>query len=239
MDVTNRTCAICDRIFRVPAHLRRHQERKTPCAPIILNAPEAKTTCPHCGREFASRQSMQRHVRQTCKIANRDEEIVQVVNKNVQQQLEEQKQLVLDQQQMLLDQQQALIGLQSQVDKLIDFVKVIALNGIAPEPGPPPIKRKKIPLPLREAVWRKEFGIYMEGTCPVCNQNKISAMNFECGHVKADAAGGEAELDNMVPICAPCNRSMGATHLEDFKAAIWAGKEMLCKVEIEADGAEV
>ena len=66
------TCEICGGIFRAPATLLRHQNRKTPCAPIIES--DADTfACRYCGRSFASRQSMNRHTRKTCKIANSEE----------------------------------------------------------------------------------------------------------------------------------------------------------------------
>ncbi len=41
--------------------------------------------------------------------------------------------------------------------------------------------------------------------------------DWECGHVVSDAGGGETILSNLRPICIACNRSMGKTHMDEFK----------------------
>lgn len=71
-----RTCELCGRVFKYPAHLARHRARKTPCDPILERAgpaledpAHAQKTCRFCGRYFSSYTSMRRHVRTTCKIA--------------------------------------------------------------------------------------------------------------------------------------------------------------------------
>jgi len=68
-------CPKCGKDFRDSYALKRHQTRKTPCAPIIEPpASENKAhVCRYCGRNFASKPSMARHTRQYCKIANSDE----------------------------------------------------------------------------------------------------------------------------------------------------------------------
>ena len=75
----DRTCDRCRKVFKYPAHLREHQNRKTPCAPIldvkdlpedVQNDPDIeKKKCRFCGRAFSSYDSMRRHVRTACKIA--------------------------------------------------------------------------------------------------------------------------------------------------------------------------
>ncbi len=74
----DRTCASCGKVFAKPVYLRRHQGRKTVCAPIVetknlppavLNDPDLEAKkCRFCGRAFSSRQIMQRHMRNRCKI---------------------------------------------------------------------------------------------------------------------------------------------------------------------------
>ena len=72
MDGGDKTCDKCGKVFRVPALLKRHQARKRTCEPITEPAADSHA-CRYCGRGFASKHSMQRHVRQYCKIANSDE----------------------------------------------------------------------------------------------------------------------------------------------------------------------
>jgi hypothetical protein len=81
--MADRTCAACGRVFRYPKHLRQHELRKTPCAPILepedvqalydrktLEDPDfEKKKCSFCGRVFGTYTNMRRHVRNACKIA--------------------------------------------------------------------------------------------------------------------------------------------------------------------------
>ncbi len=77
-------------------------------------------------------------------------------------------------------------------------------------------ERKKLPKALRLAVWNKFFtdraGV---GRCTACNR-EITQQSFEAGHVVAACAGGRDDIDNLKPVCAPCNRSMGSQNMEDF-----------------------
>ena len=77
--MTDRTCELCGKEFAKPFYLRRHQNRKTPCAPILdavttttehpADSNLSKKQCRFCNRVFSSYASMRRHVRQSCKIA--------------------------------------------------------------------------------------------------------------------------------------------------------------------------
>lgn len=76
---------------------------------------------------------------------------------------------------------------------------------------PPEVyKKKKIPKALAEQVWITTMGHKFDGKCKVkwCH-NRISAFDFECGHNIPESKGGKTTLDNLFPICARCNRSMG------------------------------
>src|SRR5574340_503472 len=87
-------CQKCQKAFRVPAELRRHMARKTPCDPILTpaaGADDVKHACEYCGRTFASKQSAYRHMRQTCKIANTDEGMEKLMDYTLQRQLVEMK----------------------------------------------------------------------------------------------------------------------------------------------------
>lgn len=78
--------------------------------------------------------------------------------------------------------------------------------------------RKSIPKTVRNTLWIMWYGNRVFGTCKCCKCEKISIGNFHCGHIKAHANGGSLDLDNLVPICALCNCSMGTVELRDFMA---------------------
>ena len=81
-----------------------------------------------------------------------------------------------------------------------------------------PIPYKKVPIPkaLREQVWLGYMGRAFEGKCRIkwCS-NTITAFDFQCGHNVAESKGGKTCLENLVPICARCNVSMGSQYTID------------------------
>lgn len=77
--------------------------------------------------------------------------------------------------------------------------------------------RKSIPKSLKILVWDKNIGKEKGiGECDVCN-SEIDSKNFECGHVKSVKDGGETNIENLLPICSSCNKSMGTQNLHEFK----------------------
>ena len=90
--MADRTCPKCGKTFRFPAHLRDHKSRKTPCAPIALQdeLPEKDQqkahACKYCARRFATLPSLNRHIRQNCKIANSDEGMERLMEHTLQRQ---------------------------------------------------------------------------------------------------------------------------------------------------------
>jgi hypothetical protein len=94
------------------------------------------------------------------------------------------------------------------------------------EPVSPPAEKKKtpaarkkaIPKALKTAVWIKYISA-AEGIskCMCCGIKDISQMDFDCGHVVAEACGGSTTIENLRPICSKCNKSMGTTNMNDFK----------------------
>ncbi len=82
---------------------------------------------------------------------------------------------------------------------------------------PPEIYRKrKIPKALAEQVWITKMGHRFEAKCFVkwC-KNPINVFNYECGHNIPESKGGKTTLDNLLPICGRCNRSMGDRYTID------------------------
>jgi hypothetical protein len=70
----DRTCQKCNKVFTKPCFLAAHMARKTSCE-LIVNTPpmEGRHICKYCGRNFSSQQSMNRHIRTSCKVTNREE----------------------------------------------------------------------------------------------------------------------------------------------------------------------
>lgn len=71
-------------------------------------------------------------------------------------------------------------------------------------------KKKVISKKLREEVWLKHFGKIFSSKCPIqwCTR-EISVFSFEVGHNIPESKGGRTTIDNLIPICGDCNRSMG------------------------------
>lgn len=78
-------------------------------------------------------------------------------------------------------------------------------------------KKKRIPASLRKAVWHTYIGVEKGlSVCPCCKIQNISQLEFDCGHVVAEARGGETNLDNLRPVCHTCNLSMGTRDMFEF-----------------------
>jgi hypothetical protein len=96
-------------------------------------------------------------------------------------------------------------------DEIIDSVKELTS------------KKEKIPKALRDRVWDihcgKESAV---GKCASCNC-EISMRDYDCGHKISQAHGGSTSIDNLVPLCKTCNRSMGATDFDEFVKRFFRG----------------
>ena len=77
-------------------------------------------------------------------------------------------------------------------------------------------KKKVISKKLREEVWLKYFGKTFSSKCPIqwCTR-EISVFSFEVGHNIPESKGGRTTIDNLIPICGDCNRSMGDRYTID------------------------
>lgn len=78
-------------------------------------------------------------------------------------------------------------------------------------------KKEFIPKAVRTAVWNKYIGSEKGiSKCYVRCGEQISQSNFECGHVISERDGGLVNVENLRPICANCNRSMGTKNMMEF-----------------------
>jgi hypothetical protein len=86
------------------------------------------------------------------------------------------------------------------------------------------MKKKTIPKALRINVWHTHIGDDKgKSKCLCCDINEITQMNFECGHIISESDGGETIIDNLLPICSICNKSMGKNNLNLFREQIKGG----------------
>jgi 5-methylcytosine-specific restriction endonuclease McrA len=74
----------------------------------------------------------------------------------------------------------------------------------------PNIPRKTISKSLKNNVWIQQYGEKFRCKCSVewC-ATVITPFTFEVGHNKPHSKGGTLEINNLMPICSTCNKSMG------------------------------
>ena len=77
--------------------------------------------------------------------------------------------------------------------------------------------QRKLPKNLRENVWKIRVGRRFSVPCLCCFRTEITVFNFHTGHIQAQSQGGTDTVDNLLPICASCNLSMGATNLRFYQ----------------------
>ena len=79
-------------------------------------------------------------------------------------------------------------------------------------------KKKSIPKSLKKKVWDKWIGPNIGRTkCLCCKHEEVRQIEFHCGHIIAEVNGGETNVENLRPICAQCNLSMGSMSMDEFR----------------------
>ena len=144
--------------------------------------------CNKCHKYFSSLSSLYRHKLIDCSTNNKKRKISEISEKS-------DKDIIED----LVKQNNIL---QEQLDVFISKQN---------------IAKKQISKILRDAVWNTYIGrgvAYRKCLC--CNNNEISIQMFDCGHVISVKNGGLSSIDNMLPICTACNRSMGTEDMGTF-----------------------
>ncbi len=95
----------------------------------------------------------------------------------------------------------------------------------------PKYKKKSIPKAIRMQLWKNTFGDTLYGHCCACNR-EIQVDDFQAGHIIAEVNGGTTTLNNLRPICKPCNTSSGIMNLDEF-TKIMASKANKVNKEIK------
>jgi len=90
-------------------------------------------------------------------------------------------------------------------------------EGESSETKPTKTKKKPIPPILKRNVWNKYIGEDIgKAKCTCCKLVDITQLSFHCGHIIAEAKGGELKMDNLKPICQSCNSSMGTMNMNEY-----------------------
>jgi len=78
-------------------------------------------------------------------------------------------------------------------------------------------KKKHISATLKRLVWNTHIGEDIgKHKCMCCYTTYITQLSFHCGHIVAEANGGDAVVSNLKPICQNCNSSMGTKNMDDL-----------------------
>ena len=78
-------------------------------------------------------------------------------------------------------------------------------------------EKKKIPKKVKNDAWDRYIGTSVgEANCIVCFQTKINSKSFDAGHIISEKNGGLINIDNILPICSGCNKSMGVENMEKY-----------------------
>jgi hypothetical protein len=82
-------------------------------------------------------------------------------------------------------------------------------------------KKKPISATIKRLVWNTNIGEDIgKSKCMCCKSTDITQMSFNCGHILAEANGGDTIVSNLKPICQNCNSSMGTKNMEDFMKSL-------------------
>lgn len=83
-------------------------------------------------------------------------------------------------------------------------------------------RKKRIPTALRNQVWISYMGERFRVKCPTtwCT-NTITPFAFEAGHNIPESKGGPTVVENLIPMCSQCNKSMGNTHTFDTWCSLY------------------
>jgi len=83
------------------------------------------------------------------------------------------------------------------------------------------VKKKTIPSTIKKLVWNTNIGEEIGKTkCLCCKSTDITQMSFNCGHIIAEANGGNTIVSNLKPICQNCNSSMGTKNMNEFMLSL-------------------
>jgi 5-methylcytosine-specific restriction endonuclease McrA len=226
------TCQRCGYETPTRCNIIRHLKSKTPCEVINnnierealieqLSDKEYKTERVECSlcKKTVSKYKLSRH-RKVCKSSMsqnmiqvpietvKTDEVKEDLMKQVNIEIQKIHQVLQEHEQCILTLKQSLSN--NQIDDIASTCK-------QHEYLRKPPKKSKISQAIRIVCWNTYIGEEIGKTsCLCCKTNYITQHNFHCGHVVAEANGGKVQIENLRPICAVCNNSMGTMDMKEF-----------------------
>ena len=90
------------------------------------------------------------------------------------------------------------------------------------------ITKQNIPGIVKTRVWEVHIGNKLHGKCYVCGK-KITAMEFQAGHIKSEYNSGKITVDNLRPVCKSCNVKTGVFNMDEIKICM-SSKKSRCVI---------
>ena len=221
-------CEYCKQTYSTSSSLFCHQRTAKSCLKIqeikgVIKKERKDFICIYCKKWFTSKYNMEIH-HGSCKIKIKEDaflltkkhileetenKIEEVSNTFRNKQVEVEHKLrskddtIKDLQKTIKDLEEANLMLRNELQSYKEKEK--------------PYKKVQIPKTIKKMVWNLYVGSTVaETACLCCQQETITMLQFHCGHVVPESKGGLNTLENLRPICGPCNMSMGTQHMKDF-----------------------
>jgi uncharacterized Zn-finger protein len=216
-------CDKCKKIFDHKSHYIEHINRKRPCV-IQENDKDKYHFCDFCDKRYNRKDNLTAHLKKCKNKLNNNfdilkEKIIDEITKNKKIDVKEKFIEELTKNKKQENVEDKFIKELTKGNKIIKEKngKTTIINVTITKEKKKPIKRKTIPKTIKNQVWNKYIGAeYGIGECYVCSNN-IDSKHFECGHIIADASGGEVTVKNLRPVCSCCNKSIGSMNMDEFK----------------------
>jgi len=201
----NFSCEHCKRILSSNLNYKKHI-RSNICKEKIFS-------CDKCNKIFQKKQKLQYHIENN--VCNKNKStLIQLAETNTVNPIDE----------------TIINPIVSPIDNLIDETIVNPIDNPTDnldKEQNKKYKKVKISLPLKKAVWYKYVGCDIGSVyCFCCGLNKLTQLDFTCGHVSPESKGGLTNVDNLLPICGSCNSSMGSLLAKANKPALQGNKHM-------------
>jgi hypothetical protein len=200
-------CVHCSKTYQSKSSLHHHQKTNKTCLSIQeklgLEISDHMLSCPFCDIKVSSKFRVENHLL-SCK--KKKEVDNNKKTKHVQEQFEIQLKCKDDK----------IKELQDTINMLRNELQLYKEKNRETDKEKPH-KKIQIPKAIKKMVWNLHVGSSVaETVCLCCQQEQITMLHFHCGHVVPESKGGLNTIENLRPICGPCNMSMGTQHMKDF-----------------------